>query len=120
MTTVAILPVPTEKGGIAYQGVAGETRSQGNTVGEALDALTAQLPEVQDSLLVVVQSLRPDRFFDATQQRRLGELMDAWRKARDTGGALPSAEQAELDALIEAELNGAAGRAAALVGEVGQ
>ena len=41
MTTVAILPVPTGKGGIAYQGVAGEKRSQGNTIGEVLDALTA-------------------------------------------------------------------------------
>ncbi len=116
MTTVAILPVPTEKGGIAYQGVAGEKRSQGNTVGEALDALTAQFPDAQEGLLVVVQSLHPDRFFDAQQQRRLGELMDAWRKARDAGTALPLDEQAELDALIEAELNGAAGRAAALVG----
>lgn len=120
MTTVAILPVPTEKGGIAYQGVAGEKRSQGNTIGEALDALTAQLPEPQDSLVVVVQSLRPDRFFNAEQQRRLGELMSAWREARDGGTTLIPAEQAELDGLIEAELNGSAGRAAALMGGIGK
>ena len=120
MTTVAILPVPTEKGGIIYQGVAGEKRAQGNTIGEALDALTAQLPEAQDSLVVVVQSLRPDRFFNAQQQRRLGELMDAWRSARDMGATLLPTEQAELDGLIEAELNGSAGRAAALAGGLGR
>ena len=120
MTTVAILPVPTEKGGIAYQGVAGEKRSQGNTIGEALDALTVQLPETYDSLVVVVQSLRPDRFFDAEQQRRLGELMNAWREARDRGTTLSPTKQAELDGLIEAELKGSASRAAALAHGLGK
>lgn len=75
MTTVAILPVPTEKGGISYRGLAGDKRSQGRTAGEALDALTAQLPDDETGLLAVVQNLRPDRFFDAVQQRRLGELI---------------------------------------------
>ena len=120
MTTIAILPVPTGKGGIAYQGVAGEKRSQGNTVGEAIAALAVQLPEAQDSLALVVQSLRPDSFFDAQQQRRLGEMMDAWREARDMGAALPPAEQAELDGLIEAELNGSASRAAMLADAAGR
>ena len=59
MTTVAVLPVPSEKGGIAYRGVAGDKWSQGSTVEEAVDALTAQLPEAQGSLVVVVQSLAP-------------------------------------------------------------
>ena len=61
MTKVAIFPVPGEKGGLSYQGVSGDKRSEGNTIGEAIDALTTQLPD-QDGLVVLVQSLRPDRF----------------------------------------------------------
>lgn len=115
MTTIAILPVVTGDGSVTYCGAAGGKRSEGSTIGEALDALAAQLPEPQGHLLVIVQSLRPDRFFDAQQQRRLGELMDVWRKARDRGTTLAPTEQAELDGLIEAELSGSAGRAAALM-----
>jgi hypothetical protein len=37
---------------------------------------------------VIVQTLRPDRFFNATQRQRLADLMDRWRKARDQGGSL--------------------------------
>jgi len=54
MTTTAILPVASEDGSVTYCGSAGEKRSQGSTMGEALDALMAQLPEAQDTLFVVV------------------------------------------------------------------
>lgn len=120
MTTVAIVPVPTEKGGISYRGMAGDKHSQGSTVGEALDALTAQLPGDETGLLVVVQSLRPDRFFNAAQQRRMAELMSQWRVARDQGEVLPPDEQGELDALIEAELAASANRAAMLADKAGR
>lgn len=120
MTTVAILPVPTEKGGIAYRGVAGDKWSQGSTVEEAVDALAAQLPGDRADLFVVVQSLRPDRFFDAVQQRRLGELMAAMHLARDAGAALPADEQEELEALIEAELLASGERAAMLADKAGR
>ena len=83
MTTVAILPVPTEKGGLSYRGVAGDKWSQGSTPGEALDALATQLGDDGTNLFVVVQSLRPDRFFNADQQQRLSELMEQWRTAQD-------------------------------------
>ncbi len=119
MTTIAILPVPTEKG-ISYQGTAGDKRSLGRTLGEALDALTPQLPDADAGLLVVVQSLRPDQFFSAAQQQRTGELMASWRQARDAGTAFPAAEQSELDALIEAELYASARRAARLADEAGR
>ncbi len=120
MTTVAILPVPMEKGGVSYRGIAGDVRSQGSTVGEALDALTTQLADAQAGLLVLVQSLRPDQFFDASQQRRLGELMASLRQARADGTALPQSEQMELDRLIEAELYASASRSALLADEAGQ
>jgi hypothetical protein len=41
--------------------------------------------------------------------------MDRWRIARDNQTSLPSDEQAELDALIQAELQAATQRAASLL-----
>jgi len=118
MTKVAILPVPTENGDVSYRAVSGDRRSHGRTVGEALDALTAQLPEDEANALVIVSRLRPDRFFSATQQRQLTELMERWRADRDKGQTLPIDEQAELETLVEAELHAAAARAAAFADEL--
>jgi len=120
MTRVAILPVPTERGDVSYRAVAGDKHSQGSTAGEALDALTPQLSIDEAGTLIIVQSLRPDRLFNAEQQQRLAQLMDQWRAARDRGGALLPTEQAELDALVEAELRAAGARAAALGADLGQ
>ena len=114
MTKVAILPIPTEQGTLAYHAIAGEKHAQGKTAGEALDALTAQLSAYEASTLIIVQSLRPDRFFTAAQQERLAALMDRWRIARDQGATLPADEHTELEALIAAELQASAARAAAL------
>lgn len=111
MTRVAILPVSTTSGDVAYHAVAGDKSSQGRTAGEALDALTAQLPNDESGTLVVVQSFRSDSFFDATQQQRLSELMTRWRATRDVGEVLSAAEQTELDELIEAEIRASAERA---------
>ncbi|MFH1884552.1 MAG: hypothetical protein ABIL62_17795 [Planctomycetota bacterium] len=118
MTKVAILPIPTEKADASYCAVAGNRQSYGNTAGEALDALTAQLSEDEESTLIIVQSLRPDRFFNAGQQQRLAELMGRWRIGRDKGQPLPTGEQADLEALVEVELRAAAARAAALADEL--
>jgi hypothetical protein len=113
MTMIAILP---ESAGptTTFRAVAGRVESTGRTPGEALDALTAQLDASETGTLVVVQQQRPDRYFSAAQQLRLAELMQRWRAARDTGGPWSAAEQAELDALIAAELQAATDRAAAL------
>src|SRR5665213_3070891 len=120
MTNIAILPVPSEQGGISYRAVAGQAHSQGRTVGEALDALTMQLPESDSSMFVMVQSLRPDRFFSAAQQKRLKDLMQRWRAANDAGTTLPEGVQAELNELVEEELYGSAQRAGALADEAGR
>jgi hypothetical protein len=45
--------------------------------------------------------------------------MTRWRTARDHGALLPAHEQAELEALIEAELHASTQRAAVLADEVG-
>jgi hypothetical protein len=60
-----------------------------------------------------------DAWFTAEQQQRLQELMDRWRTARDSGIRLAPEEQAELDALVEAELRAATARSADLVRRVG-
>jgi hypothetical protein len=69
---------------------------------------------------VIVQSLRPDRFFTVAQQRRLAALMARWRALREQGEALPPDEQMELEALITAELQASAARTAALADSLGR
>jgi hypothetical protein len=86
MTNVAILPIPTSQGHLSYCAVAGERHAQGETAGEALDALTALLSADEASTLIIVQNQRPDQFFTAVQQQRLDRLMARWRSARDHRG----------------------------------
>lgn len=114
MTTITIIPDNPQASPKQFRAVAGDVQSVGTTAGQALDALTAQLGETQETTLIVVQPMRPDAFFTADQQQRLAELMDRWRAARDGGTKLPAQEQVELDALIEAELRAASERATAL------
>ena len=114
MTRVAIVPVSTAAGRVVFQAVANGKQSEGETAGEALDALTTQLPAEETGTLVIVQTFHPDRFFDAAQQQRLGELMDRWRLARDQGEALALDEATELEGLVEAEVRAAAERCVAL------
>lgn len=118
MTRVSILSVPVENGGVSYYAMTGDKRSFGHTAGEALDSLTSQLALEDAGTLVIVQSRQPDRFFNARQLGRLGELMNRWRTARDQGGLLPAKEQAELTELIDIELRASAARADALLAEL--
>jgi hypothetical protein len=115
MTTIAIVPDNPQGSPTCFRAVAGEAQSSGATVGQALDALQAQLGGPEQTTLVVVQPMRPDELFTAAQQQRLAELLDRWRAARDAGTPLPPQEQAELDALVEAELRAATERSAALL-----
>ena len=111
MTTVSIFAVPNEEGGSLYQAVAGTRNVCGATPGEALDAIRAQLEGAEASTLVVLRQNLPDSYFTARARDRLSELMQRWRTARDAGACLPADDQAELDALVEAELRGSAARA---------
>lgn len=73
MTTVAILPISDVDGKRAYRAIAGDKQSVGQTAGQALDALVAQLDEMAFGALLVIQSFRPDAYFNAEQQERLSE-----------------------------------------------
>ncbi len=120
MTRVEILPVPTMAGDTAYHALAGDKQSHGKTAGAALDALTAQLQEDEGGTLVIVQHHRPDALSSEAKQRRLAELMTQWRGLRDSEAALPAAEQAELNTLVEEEVRASAERTADLLRNVSQ
>ncbi len=120
MTKIAILHESSEKGETAFRAIAGGHQSSGKTAGAALDALTAQLPKEQSSTLIIVQQQKPDRFFTEEQTRRLTQLMAKWRAARDRGGSLAPTEQTELEDLVEAEVEAAGKRAAAVADELRQ
>lgn len=115
MTTIAILPDVPGSADTSFRAIADGKQSTGRTVGEALDALTAQLDPAEAGTLIIVQHSRPDEFFSADQQKRLADLMNRWRAARDARVTLSAQEQAELDSLVEAELRAAAARASALL-----
>jgi hypothetical protein len=120
MTKIAILPEAAESGQVTYRAIAGGRQSVGKTAGEALDALTSSLKDEDTSTLVIVQHQRPDRFFTAEQQARLEELMRRWRLSRDSGATLPPDEAAELQQLVDAEVQAASQRTAAMLRELEQ
>jgi hypothetical protein len=103
---------------VAYSAVAGDKHSHGSSAGAALEALTAQLPEEATGTMVIIQSRRPDEYFNTDQQQRLAQLMGAWRTAQETGAPWSAAEQAELEALIETELRASAASTAAPADEL--
>jgi hypothetical protein len=115
MTTIAIVPDNPQGSPASFCAVAGDVQSSGATVGQALDEVRAQLGGPEQTTLVVVQPMKPDHLFTAKQQQRLAELLAQWSAARDAGASLPPQEQAELDALVEAELRATTERSAALV-----
>ena len=118
MTAITILPEKLGAAETIYRALAGERESVGRSAGEALDALTSQLSDDESGMLVVIQNLRPDAFFTAAQQQRLEELVSRWRTARDSGDSLAEEEQAELQSLIDDELNAARRRAEVTVREL--
>jgi hypothetical protein len=120
MTKVAILPEPSSEGTMMYRAVGGTHQALAKTAGAALDALTAQLPTEETGTMVIVQNHGPDRYFTAKQQRRLSQLIQRWRAARDKGTPLSAIEQAELNELVDAELEASGKRAAAALADLGK
>lgn len=120
MTTVSIVPIEIANPHLRkFRAVAGLLHSEGSTVGQALDSLTAQLPSENQKTLIVVQYHSADQFFGDHEAQRLADLMLAWRAARDRNELFPEGLQQELDALAERELQAAGNRAAEIAGEVG-
>jgi len=118
MTTIAIVRESDLPNSKTYRAVAGARESVGSTPGKALDGLIDLLDEGDSGTLVIVQHLRPDRFFTEEQQERMGELMSRWRTARDAGETLTPAEEAELESLVEEEVQAARRRAQVALAEL--
>ena len=77
-------------------------------MGEALDALTADWGNEIQETTVLIQRFQPDPYFTQAQYDRMQALL-----ARRT--TLTSAERAELEALIDAELEATVARTERLV-----
>src|SRR3954453_23428674 len=111
MTKVGLIREDVGGSEKTFRAVTSQSQAMGRTAGEALDALTSQLPADEIDTLIIVRGLRPDRFFTEAQRYRLEQLMSTWRSARDAGTSLSAEEQTELEELIDAEVRAATIRA---------
>ncbi|MFI5459977.1 MAG: hypothetical protein ACHRXM_31540 [Isosphaerales bacterium] len=118
MTKIAMFQENAGADQMTFRAVAVGNQAVGRTAGEALDALTTQLPDGEADTLIIVRSLRPDRLFTAAQRQSLEQLMARWRSARAAGESLAAGEQIELKNLIDAEVHAATERAPALSHEL--
>lgn len=96
--------------GKSYRADAEGKHSFGGTVGKALDALTAQFENPEADTIFIVQRFVPDEYFTADQQRRMSELIQKVSDAEVGKAELSPEDRAELEALVEAELEGSARR----------
>jgi hypothetical protein len=80
-----------------FRAIAGKHQSVGRTAEEALEALLAQEKGVIDSSAILIQRFVPDAYFTQAQYDRMQQLL----AGRET---LTEQENAELDALVDAEL----------------
>lgn len=110
MNTVEIQSLSDANGKTFYRAISGKKSSVGETMGQALDALMQELEEIKFPALLISQTFQPDIFFTEAQQKRLAELMNLWRDARDRNKQLDSLLQQELDNLVERELEASMAR----------
>jgi hypothetical protein len=86
--------------------LAANTRPQAKPQGKPWIPSTELATTSTDSgeTLVILQRFRPDDLFTAVQQQRLRELMDQFQATIAQDTQLAPTLQAELDTLVEAEL----------------
>jgi hypothetical protein len=118
MTKVTIVAESPGSPDTTFRACAGDHQSVGRTAGAALDELTRQLGHDEGGTLIVVQSFRPDEFFSSEQRARLQELLGSWRAARSAGRPMSPDERAELERLVDEELDASARRSEAMAREL--
>jgi hypothetical protein len=118
VTKVTIIAENPDSPNGTFRATAGGHETVGRTAGAALDALAEKLDETQTNTLIVVQNMRPDEFFTAAQQQRLTGLLAKRREALDAGRQMDPGDATELESLVDAELDGTARRAAAMIAEI--
>ena len=100
MSTVSISAEKDKGNRIRFRAIAEGYETFGATMGEALDALTAQV-DMAAGAVVLLQKYAPDDLFSAPQYARMQELLTRRPSLTET-------EQAELEELVDAELEAAA------------
>ncbi|MGZ8216638.1 hypothetical protein [Methylomagnum sp.] len=105
MTAIAIRPVQKGAGEPQFRAIAGNRQTVGRTMGEALDALTAEWNDSTGETVVLIQRFQPDAYFTQAQHDRMQALL-ARRHA------LSGEERQELEALIDSEVNATVARSA--------
>lgn len=103
MTAIAIRTEENETGEPRFRAIAGSRQSLGRTMGEALDALTAAWGDSVQETVVLIHRFQPDQYFTQAQYDRMQDLL-----ARRT--ALTPEERAELEALLDAEVDATVAR----------
>jgi hypothetical protein len=98
MPSIAIRTEHNEAGAPRFRAIAGNRQSVGRTMGEALDALTADWGDDIQETAVFIQRFQPDAYFTVEQYCRMQEFLA--RRA-----TLTVEERAELETLIDAELD---------------
>ena len=108
MPSIAMRTEHSQAGAPRFRAVAGNRQSVGRTMGEALDALTADWGDDIQETVVFIQRFQPDAYFTAAQYCRMQELLA--RRA-----TLTTAERDELGTLIDAELAATVARTESLI-----
>jgi hypothetical protein len=108
MTSIAIRTENSKAGLPRFRAVAGNRQAIGKTMGEALDALTADWRDNIRETVVLIQRFEPDAYFTAAQYHRMQELL-----ARRT--TLTAEERRELETLIDVELDATIARTEGLM-----
>ena len=98
MTSIAIRTDQKETGERRFRAIAGDRQCLGRTMGEALDALTAEWGDNIQETVVLIQRFQPDQYFTQAQYERMQALL----ARRST---LTLEERTELEALIDAEVD---------------
>ena len=108
MTSITIRTEDSNADTPRFRAVAGNRQAVGRTMGEALDALTADWGDDIQETAVFIQRFEPDAYFTAAQCQRMQELLA--RRATLTAEA-----RGELEALIDAELDATIARTEGLL-----
>ena len=103
MTAIAIRTDEQEAGKRQFRAIAGDRQSLGRTMGEALDALTAEWGDDVQETVVLIQRFQPDQYFTQAQSDRMQALL----ARRST---LTPEERRELESLIDAEVDATVAR----------
>ena len=103
MSSIVIRTDQKETGERRFRAIAGHRQSLGRTMGEALDALTAEWGDSIQETVVLIQRFQPDQYFTQAQYDRMQALLD--RRS-----ALTPEERRELEALIDAEVDATVAR----------